>query len=171
MLPVWGAPCTGNCDFRFQNELHCMTAFVMEVLGICLQQQVVFLSLAVMREWFVGVSEWVMLAICWPIWVSFVDDLLAYKHVHFVGSLSPGSPAGWVQHRTVPCSMMIYNTVMTGLCMCMQSYCPSCSLHIKVPEWNVIFNCMIRTLWSARSQLSFSFHTLLSMLVIFIATM
>jgi len=159
-----------------------MTAFVTEVLRICLQQQVVFLSLAVMREWFVGVSEWVMLVICWPIWVSFVDDcwpiwvsfvddLLAYRHVHFVGSLSPGNPSGWVQHRTIPRSMVIYNTVMTGLCMCMQSYCPSCSLHIKVPEWNVMFNCLIRTPWSARSQLSFSFHTLSSMLVIFIATM
>jgi hypothetical protein len=161
MLPVWGAPCTGNWGFRFQNELHCMTVFVMEVLGICLQQQVVFLPLAVMRDlaylsefcwWFVGLCEWGLLVICWPMWVSFAGDLLASRHVHFVGSLCPGNPAGWVEHRTILCSMMICSTVMTGSCTCIQSYSLSCSLHIKVPELNVIFNCLIRTLWSAHSQ-------------------
>jgi len=115
-----------------------MTVFVTEVLGMCLQQQVVFLPLAVMRSfvggllaylsefcwWFVGLCECV-----------FVSDLLAYGRVHFVGSLSPGNLAGWVEHRTILRSMVICSTVMTGSYTCMQSYCLSCSLHIKVPEW------------------------------------
>lgn len=60
--------------------------------------------------------------------MSFVSDLLAYGHVHFVGSLSPGNLAGWVERRTILRSMVICNTVMTGSCTCMQLYCLSCSL-------------------------------------------
>jgi hypothetical protein len=97
--------------------------------------------------WFVGVCEWVLLVICWPIGMLI---LLA---------VSTGNAAGWVEHRTILRSMVICNTVMTGSCTCMQSYCLSCSLLIKVPEWNVIFNSLIRSLWSAHSQLQFSFHT------------
>jgi hypothetical protein len=106
--------------------------------------------------WFVGLPEWVMLVICWPTWASFVVDLLAYRHVQFAGNRTPGNPAGWVEYQTILFSMAICNTVMTGSCTCVRSYCPSCTLLIKVPwhlEWNVIFNCLIRPLWSTRSQL------------------
>jgi hypothetical protein len=39
--------------------------------------------------------EGVLLVVCWPIRVSHVGDLLAYRRAHFVGSLSPGNLAGW----------------------------------------------------------------------------